>query len=165
MYEVEKIWNGIKARANKGGNSSYENCKICDEWNNDFDSFAEWFFDNIYFCGDEKLEIDKDLFSNGEKIYSPETCCFLPKRINVMLAYKRKRESDLPTGVNLTANKKYIVTIHRGRGHLTKTFNSVEEAAEYYNSNKERYIRELAEFYKKYLPDRIYNKLITFKCN
>lgn len=164
MYDVESIWRGIKLRCSGHGNTSYEDCKICYEWDKSLDAFTDWFFENIYFCGDEKLEIDKDLFSNGSKIYSPETCCFLPKRLNVELAYKKKKEANLPTGVKATESGKYIAIIHRGKGHLSKTFDYVEQANEFYKSNKERYIRELAEFYKKYLPDKIFDALINYKC-
>lgn len=164
MYDVESIWRGIKARCGGHGGNSYTSCEICDKWNKSFDSFSDWFFENIYVCRDERLEIDKDLFSNGRKIYSPETCCFLPKRINVALAYKKEKSNGLPCGVSMASNGKFVAMIHRGSGHLCKTFNTAEAASEFYKINKERNIRELALFYKNYLPDRIFETLMNYEC-
>ena len=164
MYDVEQTWRSMRARCNGKGTRTHKDCKICDEWNDDFDSFVDWFFDNIYVCRDEKLELDKDLFSAEGKQYSPETCCFLPKRINVALAYKKKKSNGLPCGVSMASNGKFVAMIHRGNGHLCKTFNTAEAASEFYKINKERHIRELALFYKNYLPDMIFEALMNYEC-
>lgn len=62
---------------------TYRDCEVCEEWHN-FQNFAKWFEENWYEY-DYKLELDKDLLSNGSKLYSPETCVFLPKSINSAL--------------------------------------------------------------------------------
>ena len=36
-----------------------------------------------------KMSIDKDLFSRGEKQYSPKTCCFIPMSVNLSEAGRR----------------------------------------------------------------------------
>lgn len=164
-YDIERIWRGMKARCYYSNAKPYENCDVCYEWLINYESFVEWFLDNLYDCGEQKLELDKDLFSKGEKIYSPETCCLLPKRINVVLAFRKEKYDGLPTGVYMSNSGKYLTTIHKGAGHLSKTFNTVEEASEYYKTNKERHIRELAMAYKKFLPEKIFDALWNFKCD
>lgn len=51
---------------------TYKDVTVCEEWHN-FQNFAEWFEVNYK----DGLHLDKDLLSKHEKIYSPETCCFL----------------------------------------------------------------------------------------
>lgn len=51
----------------------------------DFQKFAKWFYDQLGHDKD-KYQLDKDLLSSpGLVMYSPETCCFLPARINSAL--------------------------------------------------------------------------------
>ena len=66
---------------------TYIGCKVSDEFCN-FQNFAEWYSHYIYKCK-YPLEIDKDLLYEGNKIYSPRTCCLLPKEINTTLNSKR----------------------------------------------------------------------------
>lgn len=57
---------------------AYYNVAVCDEWR-DFVNFERWFNNNYV----EGFAMDKDFLSKPDnKIYSPETCCFIPKSIN-----------------------------------------------------------------------------------
>lgn len=163
MYDIYGIWLSMKGRCYSSNNPAYIDCSICNQWLTGFETFRSWYLDNLYDCNGEMLEIDKDLFSKGEKIYSPETCCLLPKRINLLISFKKSKKSGLPAGVNQGASGSYIATLHRGSGHLSKSFKSLDEAFDYYRTNKERHIREAAELYKIYLPERIYEALINYK--
>ena len=68
---------------------SYRGVEVAEEWHN-YSNFLKWFNAQIYdssCIGEWKLQLDKDLLSEGgKKIYSPETCCFLPNSINSLLA-------------------------------------------------------------------------------
>jgi len=66
---------------------TYIGCSVSEEFHN-FQNFAMWYDKNIYACS-YPLELDKDLFVLGNKVYSPSTCCFIPKEINNVLSYKR----------------------------------------------------------------------------
>lgn len=59
---------------------TYMGCSVCDEWLK-FQSFAEWYYDNYPQDG-KSYHLDKDLKILGNKIYSPETCLFVPKIVN-----------------------------------------------------------------------------------
>ena len=66
---------------------SYKECSVSEDFHN-FQNFANWYDRNIYECI-YPLELDKDLLVEGNKIYSPSTCCFIPKEINIGINYKR----------------------------------------------------------------------------
>lgn len=66
---------------------TYIGCKVSEEFCN-FQNFAEWYSHYKYDCK-YPLEIDKDLLYEGNKIYSPRTCCVIPKEINTTLNSKR----------------------------------------------------------------------------
>ena len=81
-----KIWTGMIYRCYDEKTQlkaeSYKNCKVCDDWHN-YQNFKTW-FDCTYIEG---YELDKDLLQLNmkNKIYSPETCIWLPKEINSFL--------------------------------------------------------------------------------
>lgn len=56
----------------------------CIEGWKDYQIFAKWWYSQINH--DKGFELDKDLLVEGNKIYSPETCCLLPTEINKTLS-------------------------------------------------------------------------------
>lgn len=57
---------------------------VCEEWKN-FSVFEKWYENYEY--KPEDWHLDKDLLSpeGGPKVYSPETCCFIPHKINILI--------------------------------------------------------------------------------
>lgn len=55
----------------------YSECTVSEEWLN-FQNFAEWYYANFK----EGFELDKDIKRFGNKVYSKETCQFVPPSIN-----------------------------------------------------------------------------------
>lgn len=153
-----QIWYGILQRTLKASKDfklkhpAYNECEICDEWM-DFAVFNKWFEAHYI----EGFQIDKDLLSHGNKIYSPSTCVFLPQEINNTLSKERKTERFLPVGVwkhkdmfTSTCNKKYI-----------GLFKTVKEAREAYLTEKKKHIIELANKWKDKIEPRAYDALIN----
>jgi len=66
---------------------TYIGCEVSDDFCN-FQNFAQWYRHYKYNCK-YPLELDKDLLYEGNKIYSPKTCCLIPKEINSTLNSKR----------------------------------------------------------------------------
>lgn len=68
---------------------TYKGCTVCDEWLN-FQNFAEWYNKNYYEINGETICLDKDILVIGNKLYSPNTCIFVPNSINVLFATRKK---------------------------------------------------------------------------
>ena len=60
---------------------TYIDCSVCDEWKS-YENFERWYNLNYYEVENEKMQLDKDILFKGNKIYSPNTCVFVPQRIN-----------------------------------------------------------------------------------
>lgn len=70
--------------------TTYKDCFVHKHWHN-FQNFAEWyykFYDSDFM---QKWHLDKDLLVKGNKIYGPDTCCFLPQRINKIISCNLKK--------------------------------------------------------------------------
>jgi hypothetical protein len=79
--EAWKSWNGILARCySPNRRNGYIGVSVHKDWHN-FNQFREW-HDLHQIDG---WEIDKDLLSAGSKIYSSDTCCFIPGVINASI--------------------------------------------------------------------------------
>lgn len=59
---------------------TYRGCSVCDEWLS-FSNFRAWMELQDW----EGMDLDKDLIVDGNKIYSPETCVFIPAKLNAFL--------------------------------------------------------------------------------
>lgn len=66
---------------------AYIGCIVSEEFHN-FQNFARWYDEKIYICN-HQLELDKDLLFEGNKIYAPSKCCFIPKEVNNAIRYHR----------------------------------------------------------------------------
>lgn len=77
---------------------TYKGCSVCCEWFN-FQSFADWHKSNYPNDG-KRHDIDKDLLVAGNKVYSPETCIFLPKWLNTFTIDRGASRGEYPIGVS-----------------------------------------------------------------
>lgn len=116
--------------------------RVCEEWHN-FQNFASWFDENYV----EGYHLDKDIVCRGSKLYSPETCRFVPQRINKLLLRGRTKDNDYALGVSRNKNRKFSSLIHKGSEGYVKlgTFDSMHQAFVTYKDAKERYIKQVAE--------------------
>lgn len=75
---------------------SYEGCYVCDEWKY-FSSFKAWMEQQDW----EGKDLDKDLIVKGNKLYSPETCFFIPSVVNTFMTERSRNRGEYPIGVTL----------------------------------------------------------------
>lgn len=158
--KVRNVYNQMKRRCSFIS-GPYADVSVCEEWENDFNSFSEWYYKNLWKCK-EPLQLDKDLLSEKKsKIYSPETCCLLPRSLNVFLSGK-KRKNGLPVGVVKTKNG-YRAQVNFMNGHIAGTFSDIEDAKEFYVSNKRRYLKMFIDAIRNDAPEHIIKALENYE--
>ena len=113
---------------------------------------------------DEKgrpFALDKDILIKENKVYSEDTCCFVPQEINALFVKRDKLRGEYPIGVSF----------HKSRGMLRATlnnkhlgyFNTVEQAFQVYKQAKEDYIKEVANKWKDQIDPRVYDALVSYQ--
>lgn len=126
------LWRGIIRRGYdnnvKVRQPTYQDCSVCDEWRY-FSNFKRWFDENYV----EGYVLDKDILVKGNKIYSPETCCFVPEEINVIFTKRQRYRGKYPIGVHKD-RKSYIASVSQyGTKKYIGSFKTEKEA---YNAYK-----------------------------
>lgn len=82
-------------------NPTYLGCSVCEEWLT-FSNFKSWMEQQDW----EWKHLDKDLLVYQNKVYSPETCCFISSRLNTFLVKSDKIRGDYPLGVSLHSDNR-----------------------------------------------------------
>lgn len=142
---------------------TYRGCSVDERWHN-FQVFAEWFYENY---NPEKMKgwnLDKDIIKKNSKIYSPETCCFVPPEINMLFVNRLARRGKLPIGVSKSGNK-YRAYVRKGDNYAVHlgVFNTPEEAFYAYKTAKEEYIKEVADRHKYLISEACYQAMYNYK--
>lgn len=141
----------------------YKECFVCDEWKY-YKNFKKWYNENYYNIKDEKMHLDKDILVKGNKIYSPETCIFVPSRINYLFLQSNKTRGDLPIGVNYNENNKFFIRVRIDNKIICRYgFNNKYDAFHCYKIEKEKYIKQVADKYKNKIPNKLYESMYKWK--
>ena len=146
---------------------TYISCEVCKEWLC-FQNYAKWREDNYYECNNEGMQLDKDILVKGNKIYSPETCIFVPQRINQLFnKSKKNKESNLPIGVFNNPNGSGVGYCACCRTldsyEYLGLYNTVEEAFEVYKQFKEKYIKQVADEYYRLIPRELWKAMWEYQ--
>ena len=162
--ELTKIcthWLSMLTRCYSNRYVQYKGCSIAEEWHN-FQNFAKWFEENYNPEVMEGWELDKDVLFKGNKIYSPDTCSFVPKEINMLFVKCKKSRGCYPVGVYKNKNR-FIARVRRGGNRVSLgSFDTPEEAFQAYKTAKEKHIKETAEKYKGLISERVYQVLKSY---
>ena len=141
---------------------TYKSCTVDEQWHN-FQNFAQWYYSNYYEFEDEKLALDKDILHKGNKMYSPETCVFLPVSINSLFIKSDKTRGEYPIGVSKVKDK-FEAWLSKGNKRIRLGyFNTPEEAFLAYKKAKEEYIKQIAEKYKSQIPYELYQAMMNYE--
>lgn len=165
---VYDIWNHMLQRCYSKSNvekyPTYVDCWVCEEWLN-FQNFAKWYESNYYEIPGERMEIDKDILYKGNKVYSPETCVIVPHNINTLFIKSDNCRGTLPIGVNYDVRYDTYNAHCNDHGELIwlGSFKTVDDAFITYKIYKEQLIKNMAEEYKYYIPEILYNAMINYK--
>jgi hypothetical protein len=154
-------WSSMISRCHNLRFPSYKEITVCEEWHN-FQVFAEW-FENNYKSHMEGWHLDKDILKKGNKIYSPETCTFVPRDINMLFVKCNKSRGKYPIGVRESGDKFKVECNIYGKYKYLGTFNTIEEAFQAYKIAKEAEIKRVAEIWKPQLAPPTYQVLLNYK--
>lgn len=125
----------------KSRNESYSECYVCDEWLV-FSNFMDWMKLKDW----HDKEIDKDIIGDS-KVYSPETCVFVSKIINLFIVDSKKSRGKYPLGVSYSKDKckfrSYINSPITKKYEHIGYFNDPESAHEAWRARKLYYAKLL----------------------
>lgn len=141
---------------------SYEGCSVSENFRS-YSFFHEWCLRQIGF-GNEGFQLDKDLLSLGNKLYSEDTCVFIPQEVNKLLTTRKACRGDLPIGVQKEGkyfrSEGSFGTFHKR--HLG-SFPTAIKAFLRYKQVKEAYIKFKAEQWREFIDPRAYEALIAYE--
>ena len=139
----------------------YKGCIVCEEWLN-YSNFKVWY--EQHKVQGMSLDLDKDILFKGNKVYSHETCCFVPHAINTLFLSKKAVRGDYPIGVSYEKDKKKFRAYMAFMGKQIKlgTFDTVEAAFARYKEYKEGFIKDMAKQYKGQIPDKAYEAMMKW---
>ena len=170
VHKYYKIWHGMLTRCYDPKfhekRPTYDGCKVEDYLLN-FQHMCEWLENNYYEIPGEQMCLDKDILCKGNKIYSRETCIFVPKRINNLFTKRDNDRGDCPIGVTPNSAGNYEAQCNDGYGKQIKlgTYSTEEEAFQVYKQYKEKVIKEVIDSYEGIIPEPHYSRLKTAMYN
>ena len=159
-----KIWHSMLQRCYypkyHETHPTYKGCEVEDYLLN-FQNMGEWIESNYYEISGETMCLDKDILYKGNKVYSRETCIFVPKRINSLFTKRDNARGDSPIGVYPVPSGNYQVHCNNGYGKLDYlgTYLTKKEAFQVYKQYKEKVIKETIDSYKGKIPEPFYSRL------
>ena len=169
-----ELWQSMLKRCysdtSKNKHPTYEGCEVSDKFKS-YEYFYEWCHKQIGFGVDgngNPFQLDKDLLVKGNKVYSEDSCVFLPQEINLLLTKRDNNRGKHLIGVSWSnTSKSFIARVAKNKGkreHLG-IFNTEVEAFNAYKTAKEAFIKEQANQWKSEIDDRAYNALMKYEVN
>ena len=165
-----KLWQNMLERCYSATyqkkQPTYKDCK-CSENFKSFEYFYEWCHKQIGFSN-QGWQLDKDLLVKGNKVYSENSCVFIPSEINTVLIKSTASRGEYLIGVSWHKTKKaFIAQVgkSKGKSEYLGSFNTELEAFNAYKKAKESFVKEQAEKWKDKIDERAYNALMNYEVN
>jgi hypothetical protein len=132
---------------------TYKGCSVCEEWFV-FSTFKRWMITQDW----QGKAIDKDVIKPGNKVYSPESCCFISKELNNLLCDHGAARGKSPVGVSWSEERKKFQSkvMYNGKQISLGRFMEEKEASNAYIKAK---VKILLEAIKEQTNLRIKNGL------
>lgn len=140
---------------------TYIGCSVSENFKG-YSYFHEWCQTQIGF-GQEGFQLDKDLICKGNKVYSENTCLFLPKQLNTLLLASGASRGHLPVGVSVYRDKFSAQCCTGKSSKYIGYFQTIEEAFIRYKQVKEAYIKFKAEQWRQFIDPRAYAALMAYE--
>ncbi len=163
-----KLWSNMLKRCYsdfaKKNQPTYEGCEVSNKFKS-YEYFYEWCHNQIGF-DNSGWHLDKDLLVKGNKVYSENTCVFIPREINQTLVKRVASRGEHLIGVYWSKRDKAFkaqVSKNKGKQEHLGYFNTELEAFNAYKVAKESFVKEQAEKWKSQIDDKAYNALMNYK--
>ena len=166
------LWTNMLVRcysdSSKKRRPTYEGCEVSDNFKN-YEYFYEWCNKQIGFTneGNENpFHLDKDLLIKGNKVYSEDSCVFIPAEINTLLIKCVATRGEHLIGVCWHKTRKaFVAKVNKSKGkrEYLGCFKTEIEAFNAYKEAKEPFIKEQAEKYKSQIDPRAYEALMNYQ--
>lgn len=118
---------------------TYKGCSVVKEWLT-FSSFKEWMRRHEW----KGNHLDKDILSQGNKIYSPSTCLFVTQEINTLLTNHARGRGKYPQGVSFNKGKYRARCNIDGKSRFLGHFEDISMASAAYKDFKYALINQAA---------------------
>lgn len=146
---------------------TYSGCAISDNFKS-LTYFLDWAKQQVGHNSRDgegrKFNLDKDILIKGNKVYSEDTCCFIPREINVLFVSSRATRGANPVGVyydKVRENYQAYVRVN-GKKCALGRYTTSEEAFYAYKKAKEAHIKDVANKWKEQIDIRVYNALMNW---
>ena len=163
------IWNGIRQRCYNENNRdklmSYKDVEMSENFKI-YSYFKEWCHKQIGF-NEEGWQLDKDILSKGVKLYSEDTCCFVPAEITTLILKADRIRGNYPMGESphtSKVHKRFSARVSKnGKYKRFGSYLTPEEAFVVYKREKEKHIKEVANKWKDQIDPRVYEALMNWE--
>jgi len=147
---VYSAWKSMLQRCYYSGtlqkNPTYQGCTVHPDWHL-LSNFKVWFDANHR----PRFHLDKDILIQGNKVYSPETCSYVPNYINYLIVnsegvnglgvspfYTKRKDGSITTT--------YRTYCNNARGKLLRSsFKNPEDASAWYIETKKKIVSEVSK--------------------
>lgn len=167
------IWKGVLRRCYSeychNTQPTYAECSMSKNFQY-FPYFMEWCSKQIGFDSkdenDRSFALDKDILVKGNKIYSEDTCCFVPYEINNSFLKRGNKRGESLIGVYKSKDG-FKAQLSRGKSIqiFLGYFSTEIEAFNVYKQAKEAHIKSLANKWRDQIDPRVYNTLMNYEVN
>ena len=162
------LWKHMLQRCYSDGfknkRPTYEGCEVSENFKS-YEYFYEWCNKQIGF-GNEGWHLDKDLLIKGNKVYSEDSCVFIPREINQLLTKRTALRGEYLIGVYYhKGDKAFKAQVNKNKGkreHLGY-FKTEIEAFNAYKEAKEAFVKEQANKWKGKIDERAYEALMNYQ--
>lgn len=145
---------------------TYKDCRVSDDFKY-LETFKKWCHSQFNYneVDDDGIRfvLDKDILVKDNKVYSEDTCCFVPREVNLLFVKADKLRGSLPIGVTKNGYGGYNAQLNcHSKSKSLGQFKTSEEAFAAYKQAKESYIKEVAEKWKGKLTKETYDAMVNY---
>ena len=142
---------------------TYIGCEVSDDFKS-YEYFYEWCQSQVGF-GNDGFHLDKDLLTKGNKVYSEDSCVFIPADVNLLLTKREVSRGESLIGVSWSKTHKAFrarVSKNKGKPEHLGYFKTEIEAFNAYKEAKEAFVKEQADKWKGKIDERAYEALMNY---